>query len=88
MKKFTDKFTFGKFKGVPIKDCPLSYLRWVANTMWNTNFHEWSVVAKEYLESDEVKEEKQVSNLEDAADRFLRAHGVNPNDLYLSRYFS
>jgi hypothetical protein len=52
----------------------------MAKDLLDTDFHEWAIAARDYLDRLE-KEETSTQNLDDAADEFLRQHGINPKDL-------
>ena len=74
------RLPFGKHKGKKLKDCPASYLKWVSEHLTDSDFHSWSIAAKEIFEIHK-KEDKFTGDLEEAADDFLRKHGINPNNL-------
>lgn len=68
------KFTFGKHRGKPLKNCPGDYLKWVSENLLNTDFHEWAVAAKQVLAT-LASEGKEAITLESQADEFLKKHG-------------
>ena len=75
------KIPFGKtHRGRRLKDCPDSYLKWVSVHLWESDFHEFALVAKSVLE-ERIESDSSVSALEHAADDFLRNHGVDPKTL-------
>jgi hypothetical protein len=74
------RLPFGKHKGRKLKNCPISYLKWVSEHLVDSDFHNWAVKAKEIFETHK-KEDEYTDNLEKAADDFLRKHGIDPNNL-------
>lgn len=75
------KIPFGKTnRGKRLRDCTTSYLKWVGKNLWDTDFHTFATVAREIVEQRE-KEEQVVGDLEEAADEFLRQHGIDPKKL-------
>ncbi len=75
------KIPFGRTnKGRKLCDCPTDYLRWVARNLWDTDYHQYAVVASDLVES-RVAEEAVAADLEQAADEFLREHGIDPKKL-------
>lgn len=70
------KLTFGKHKGKPLKNCPQDYLKWVAENLLNTDFHEWAVAAAQ-VRSTLVAEGAEATSLEAQADDFLKKHGFD-----------
>ena len=74
------RIPFGRvYKGRKLKDCPDSYLRWVATHLINTDFHEYALAAKQLFGQHEAEDTVEHA-IEDAADKFLRENGVDPND--------
>lgn len=67
---------FGKYKNRRMKDCPIDYIKWIADSLADTDFHEYAIVAKDYV----ARYEHEL-DVEKAADDFLRQHGFNPNNL-------
>lgn len=67
--------TFGRHKGTQLQYCPLSYLKWLSETLIDTDFHEWAIVAWK-LHADLMIESTDNHNLELQADAFLRSKGV------------
>ena len=75
------KIPFGRtYRGRRICDCPSSYLKWMSTNLWDTDFHEFALVAKR-LVAEREEEDTQTADLEAAADEFLRKHGIDPNKL-------
>ena len=74
------KLSFGKYKGKKLKDCPITYLRWLGENLIDSNFHEYAYVAKD-LADEYSKDDKHVGDLEEAADDFLRSKGIDPKNL-------
>jgi uncharacterized protein (DUF3820 family) len=70
------KMSFGKFKGQKIKTLPKSYLEFIVKNFDSGS--EVSICAQEVL--DTINDEA-VLNLEQQADEFLKAHGVDPKKL-------
>jgi len=73
------KFPFGKHRGMPIEQCPTAYLKWVSENLIDTDMHEFAVVAREVLEG--RADDKKCHDIEEAADEFLRSHGIDPRNL-------
>jgi hypothetical protein len=71
------KLPFGKHRGMPLEQCPVDYLQWMASKLRDSDFHEWAVLAKEVLKTKSPRERK-LENLDQAADDFLKEHGVDP----------
>jgi len=79
------KVPFGKngrggYRGKRLCDCPNSFLTWVSTKLWDTDLHEFAFVSKAILKERET-EDSSPQDLEQAADEFLRSHGVNPKAL-------
>ena len=75
------KIPFGKMhRGKYLNDCPSSYLQWVSTKLWDTDFHEFALVARAILGERETEDSAPL-DLEQAADEFLRSHGINPKAL-------
>jgi len=75
------KIPFGRiYKGRRLKDCPDSYLRWIISHLWDTDLHEFAYVAKQIIERREAID-SPCCDLEQAADRFLQNHGIDPKKL-------
>lgn len=74
------KLTFGKHKGIKLRDCPTSYLKWMIENLKGGDFNEWALVA-ETLYATKAKEEADSRTLESQADDFLRSFGYNPRKL-------
>ena len=71
------RLTFGKHKGIPLKNCPTNYLTWVITNLLDTDFHEWAVLAKKVIATRE-KEGAKEEELVQSADEFLKEHGIDP----------
>lgn len=71
------RLPFGKHKGMPVEQCPVDYLQWMANKLRDTDLHEFAVAAEEVLKTKSPRE-KKLQNLDQAADDFLKQHGINP----------
>ena len=71
------KITFGIHRGHKISDCPDNYLQWMSTALWNTDLHAYAYAAREVI-ADRARCDTPVKSLEDAADEFLRKHGVDP----------
>ena len=78
----SSKIPFGrKHKNQPIGSCPSDYLHWIIKNLWETDFHNYAVVAKKILES--RGDEEHHTDLEQAANDILRKHGFDPHNLHL-----
>lgn len=66
---------FGKYKGRPITNLPIDYLRWLSQQT-NNDLCYWAQLASKQLEI--VSEEHDLDSI---ADDFLRQHGYNPDRL-------
>ena len=75
----SSKLPFGKHKGMPINQCPVNYLKWMCKTMRDTDFHEYAIAAEQAIA--EVKDNVPKADLEEAANEFLRNHGIDPKSL-------
>ena len=71
------RLPFGKHKGMPVEQCPVDYLKWIASKLRDTDMHEFAVAAEEVLKTKSPRE-KKLENLDQAADDFLKQHGINP----------
>lgn len=76
------RLTFGKHKGKKISTCPVGYLKWMADNLVDTDFHEYAIVARRIAKKRE-KEDIRTMNLEKAGDEFLKQHGIDPRGLPL-----
>lgn len=80
------RLTFGKHgpkrrrAGKKLCECPKDYLEWMTENLKDTDFHEWAIAAEKYLEKVQT-EDAPIQNLNDAADDFLRSHGIDPKKL-------
>jgi hypothetical protein len=74
------KFTFGKHKGKPLKNCPLDYLEWISTKLLNTDFHDWALASGE-VHKKLIAEGATTTSLEEQANVFLRSHGIDPKRL-------
>jgi len=73
------KIPFGNtHKGRKLKDCPNTYLQWMVLKLWDTDLHEFAYAAKKLLSKREIEDQNSYGDLEEAADEFLKRHGVNP----------
>ncbi len=77
MPNVRSKLPFGKHRGMPVEQCPTDYLQWMASKLRDTDFHEWALLAEQVLKTKKPRERK-MQNLDQAADEFLKSHGVNP----------
>lgn len=68
------RLTFGQNRGMPLKNCPDSYLQWMVTNLSNSDFAEWAVAAKQLLSSRKTSDSK-VQSLEDQANELLRQAG-------------
>lgn len=66
---------FGKYKGRPISNLPLDYLRWLSFQV-NGDLDHWARLAKDQLVNID-----QENDLDSLADDYLRQHGYDPNKL-------
>ena len=71
------RLPFGKHRGMPVEQCPVEYLQWMSRKLRDSDFHEWAVVAREVLKT-KSKREQKTQDLDQAADDFLKRHGVDP----------
>jgi hypothetical protein len=75
------KIPFGRaHRGKRLRDCPTDYLAWMSANLWDTDFHEYAIVARKIVAARRTEEEI-TGNLEEAADDFLREHGIDPKKL-------
>ena len=71
------KIPFGRmYKGRRLRNCPDSYVKWIASHLWDTDLHEFAYAAKQVMERRE-KDDLPCHDLEQAADEFLREHGLD-----------
>ena len=66
------KLTFGKYKGIPLRDVPQDYLNWMIKNLRNTDMHQWALDAQTEIDSRTTEDQ---SDLEKEADRLLREAG-------------
>lgn len=66
------KITFGKYKGIPLRDIPQDYLCWMAKNLKNTDMHQWALDAQSEIDSRKAEDR---SDLDKEADRLLREAG-------------
>lgn len=76
----SSKMTFGEHRGAKVKNLPDRYLKWMNTHLKDTDFHDWAIVAGLELKIRE-KENRQVKDLEEQADEFLRQYGYDPKKL-------
>ena len=75
------RIPFGRtYRGKRLRDCPLSYLKWVSMNLWDTDLHEFAYISKQ-LVAEREEDETEITDLEEAADAFLKKHGVDPKKL-------
>jgi len=72
--------TFGKHKGTKISMCPTSYLRWMGETLMDSDLHRWAQAARDELDvrQREGALETEHKSLEQQADDLLRKAGFKP----------
>jgi hypothetical protein len=70
------KFTFGKHRGVKLRDVPDAYLKWILENLSGGDFHNWATAAKE--EQARRKKDDTSGDLEAQADALLRRAGLDP----------
>ena len=79
------RLTFGKHKGQPIKDIPISYLNWMVKNLWDSDFHLWALAAEAAIQKRIELGDKMMNKMEDSlskqADQFLRSRGYDPSRL-------
>lgn len=66
------KITFGKYKGIPLRDIPQDYLCWMVKNLKNTDMHQWALDAQSEIDS---RKAEDLSDLDKEADRLLREAG-------------
>ena len=74
------RIPFSRHKGTRVRDLPDGFLNWLVEKLGDSDFHEWSVAAKEELER-RALEGGSVQSLEEAANEFLRNAGFDPRKL-------
>lgn len=74
------RLTFGAHKGVKLRDCPASYLEWLAANLRDGDFRDWAEAAGTELAARKT-ELGQGLDLEKQADEFLRNRGYDPRRL-------
>lgn len=70
------RLPFGKYRGKKLNQCDKKYLEWMVKSFDN---QDWVAAAKEELDT-RNSESQTESKLEQDADAFLRANGVNPDE--------
>ncbi|MDX1681820.1 MAG: hypothetical protein R3336_01755 [Phycisphaeraceae bacterium] len=71
------RLTFGKHKGMSLRQCPIEYVRWVAENLRDSDLHEWALAADKTVEQ-RKGEPEGLGDLEAQADELLRQAGENP----------
>lgn len=62
---------------MPVEQCPADYLQWMSKNLRDSDLHEFAVAAEAVLKTKGPRAKRQ-ENLDQAADDFLKEHGIDP----------
>ena len=74
------KIPFSRYKNTRLRDLPDGFLQWLTEKLMESDFHEWSMAARDELQR-RTSEGTAVQSLEEAANELLRDAGYNPHKL-------
>jgi hypothetical protein len=74
------RIPFSKHKNTRLRDLPDGFLKWVAEKLIDSDFHNWALAAKDELQR-RVADGNHIKSLEEEANELLRNAGYDPRKL-------